>query len=300
MSADVLAHALSLLCEEADSRLAHFIRCQTEGVEHAPMLLSILGDTLIANSTPLSAPLLDAIDAALHADSAPPPLRPTPDTLPDAMWLRAGPVRVAVWRGDICRLEVDAVVNAANDAGLGCFQPAHRCIDNVLHRAAGPRLREECRERMAERGSPLAAGTPPLLTAGYRLPARHVLHVTGPQILMRGAAPTAEQARALAACYTGCLDRCADAGIRSIAFCCISTGLFGYPQVAAAELALATVVAWCARRAAAGAPPHLDLVVFDTFVEADFDIYSELAPRHLEVEPREGAVECVDCATHRN
>ena len=145
---------------------------------------------------------------------------------------------------------------------------------------------------MAERDAPLSAGTPPLLSGGYRLPARHVLHVTGPQ-LMRGAAPTAEQARALAACYTGCLERAAAAGLRSVAFCCISTGLFGYPQDAAAELALATVVAWCARHAAGGASPPLDLVVFDTFTERDFALYSALAPRHLEVEQR--PQECAVC-----
>lgn len=294
-----LSHALSLLCEEADRRVAYFVRADLEdNPKSSTSLREVLGYALIANSAPLSNTLLDAIDAAVAADPAPPPLTPTPVTLPDALWLRSGPVRVAVWRGDICRLEVDAVVNAANDAGLGCFQPSHRCIDNVLHRAAGPRLREECRVRMAERDEPLAAGAAPLLTAGYRLPARHVLHVTGPQLLMRGAAPTAEQARALAACYTGCLDRAAAAGLRSVAFCCISTGLFGYPQDAAAELALTTVVAWCSRRAERGAP-LLDLILFDTFTEQDTALYTALAPRHLEVEQKPDEVECVDCDSGR-
>ena len=133
-----LRDVLALLCEEADRRVAYFIQADLEESESSTSLREVLGDALIANSAPLSDKLLDAIDAVLAHDSVPPPVSPTPATLPDALWLRTGPVRVAVWRGDICRLQVDAVVNAANDAGLGCFQPAHRCIDNVLHRAAGP------------------------------------------------------------------------------------------------------------------------------------------------------------------
>ena len=180
-------------------------------------------------------------------------------------------------RGDICQLSVDAIVNAANEAGLGCFAPSHRCIDNVIHRRAGPALRNACREAMAKRPASLAqlsAGTVPLVTPGFALPSRFVLHVTGPAISPRGRDPTEEEERSLASCYTVCLDAARDHGLRSIAFCCISTGLFGYPPKQAANVALRAVCNWITTNA-----DVVDFVVFDTFLEADFALYTELVAR---------------------
>ena len=119
--------------------------CDDEAVpDSLPEARRVLGDMLIAKSGPLSERALGAVDAALDAAGAmAPALEPSPEALPDAAWFSIGETRLAVWRGDICRLGVGAVVNAANEAGLGCFQPAHRCIDNVLHRAAGPREAEK-------------------------------------------------------------------------------------------------------------------------------------------------------------
>ena len=176
-------------------------------------------------------------------------------------------------RGDICQLSVDAIVNAANEAGLGCFAPSHRCIDNVIHRRAGPALREACREAMARRPASLAqlsAGTVPLVTPAFALPSRFVLHVTGPAISPRGRDPTEDERRSLASCYTVCMDAARAHGLRSIAFCCISTGLFGYPPEQAAHVALEAVSAWLAANAGA-----LDLVVFDTFLETDLALYTQ-------------------------
>ncbi len=180
---------------------------------------------------------------------------------------------MVVLAGDIATLPVDVVVNAANDAGLGCFQPNHKCIDNVIHRRAGPALRESCRAALAERPAEhrvLAAGTAPLLTPGYALPARHVLHVTGPQLPPgRGVRPTAPQVEQLTTCYTGCLDSAFGAGLRSVAFCCISTGLFNYPPEDAVLVAMHTARAWCMAH-----PSALDTIVFDVFLDADRDLYA--------------------------
>ena len=111
---------------------------------------------------------------------------------------------MAIWKGDITSLQIDAIVDAANDAGLGCFVPQHRCIDNVIHRAADPRLREACRTAMEQRGYPLRAGTPPIVTPGYNLSSDYVVHVTGPQV-EKGATLTETDRALLASAYQGCL-----------------------------------------------------------------------------------------------
>ena len=255
------------------------VLCEGQDVpdELKPHARSMLGDFLIERSQPAPEAVLAAVDKVLVAEShGKTALAPTQEAMPDAMWLSVGTTKLAVWRGDIRRLAVGAVVNAANDRGLGCFQPSHRCIDNVLHRAAGPRLREECRAHMAKRG-PLVAGSAPMLTSGYHLPASHVLHVTGPSLQPRGRQPTPEEEAQLVACYTGCLDAAVAAGIRSVAFCCISTGLFGYPGDAAAAAALSSVCGWLLDDPTRQA--QLDAIVFDVFTDADEEIYSALAPQ---------------------
>jgi O-acetyl-ADP-ribose deacetylase (regulator of RNase III) len=243
----------------------------------APTPRAWLGDLLIMTAAPLSEATLAAVDrvyAAERVAGAGGPARPpTVVGLPGALWLpRIGSTRLCVWRGDMTELGVDAVVNAANEHGLGCFQPSHVCIDNVLHRAAGPQLRSECRKLMAERvGGRLSPGEAPLVTAGYALHARHVLHVTGPTISPPRRAPSADERATLRRCYTHCLEAAANAQLTSVAFCCLSAGLFGYPHKAAAEAAVDAVRAWLE------AQPHtsIECVVFDVFTDEDARAYAD-------------------------
>jgi O-acetyl-ADP-ribose deacetylase (regulator of RNase III) len=174
----------------------------------------------------------------------------------------------ALWQGDITTLAVDAIVKAANAQLLGCFQPFHRCIDNVIHTAAGPRLRDDCATIMGIQGYPEGTSWAKI-TRGYNLPARFVLHTVGP-IVPRGRAwVTEQQAEQLADSYRACLDlagRFPD--VRSVAFCCISTGVFGYPQEAVAQIALDMVAAWLAEHASS-----IELVQFNVFNNRDLEIY---------------------------
>lgn len=237
----------------------------------------MLGDVLIAYNDPIPAEILEAIDEIYRLENIDRQVQQVLQA--PGTWLDApGGAKVLVYRGDITALSgVDAIVNAANEAGLGCFIPSHRCIDNVIHRASGPRLREECNLLMSARSEPLSAGTTPLLSGGYHLPAPHVLHVTGPQ-MRKGTEPTQQAQTQLASCYTECLDTMARSALRSIAFNCISTGLFGYPQRDAAELALRTVKNWLIEH-----PGYMDLIVFDVFTPQDHEIYNVLAPQIFEV-----------------
>uniref|UniRef100_A0A7S1UKE1 Macro domain-containing protein n=1 Tax=Phaeomonas parva TaxID=124430 RepID=A0A7S1UKE1_9STRA len=265
----------SVLVRRASMLLPPIWRAQlsAHGNSHRRVSRELLGDVLIANDHPVSSELCEVIDELLAAEAVE-PVELLGAHARQAQWGHAGATRVGVWRGDITTLRVDAIVNAANDAGLGCFQPEHRCIDNVIHRAAGPRLRESCRKAMQERRSRLSAGTAPIVTPGHALPARHVLHVTGPQV-RSGSEPTAEQSAQLAAAYRNCLGAAKARGIRSIAFPCLSTGLFGFPQQLAAELALRTVRDWLCLDANAGA---MDAVVFNVFTPKDAELYTTMAP----------------------
>ena len=167
-----------------------------------------------------------------------------------------------VWRGDITRLAVDAIVNAANAELLGCFRPGHACIDNAIHSAAGPRLREDCARIMEIQGHPETSGTAKI-TRAYHLPSRFVLHTVGP--IVAGGRVGPDDERTLVACYGSCLElAAATPSIRSFAFCAISTGVFGYPKDRAADVAVRTVSRWLRER-----PKTFDLVVFCVFSEAD-------------------------------
>ncbi len=145
--------------------------------------------------------------------------------------------RIVLWQGDITRLDADAIVNAANSGLLGCFRPGHNCIDNVIHSAAGLQLREECAAVMRAQGHEEPAGQAKL-TGGYNLPARHVLHTVGPVI---SGPVTGEDRALLASCYRSCLALAEKNGLRSVAFCCISTGVFRFPKEEAAKIAVETV-----------------------------------------------------------
>lgn len=178
-------------------------------------------------------------------------------------------MRLRLWQGDITRLRVDAIVNAANSALLGCFSPLHSCIDNVIHSAAGVQLRLECDRLMQEQGHPEPTGRAKI-TGGYNLLALHVIHTVGP--IIRGIVATLGQEQELASCYKNCLALADASGLQSIAFCCISTGVFRFPQRRAAEIAVSTT------RAYLDATPgtNINTVIFNVFKDADLDIYNKL------------------------
>lgn len=186
----------------------------------------------------------------------------------DVMTLPAVPsnARIVLWQGDITRLNADAIVNAANSALLGCFIPCHRCIDNAIHSAAGLQLRAACAALMERQGHPEATGTAKL-TAGYNLPARRVLHTVGP--IVHGTL-TEEHRHLLASCYRSCLALAAKHGLKSVAFCCISTGEFHFPNDAAAEIAVREV------RDFLTVPSSIERVVFNVFKDNDRCIYERL------------------------
>jgi O-acetyl-ADP-ribose deacetylase (regulator of RNase III) len=174
----------------------------------------------------------------------------------------AGGTHLKLWQGDITRLAVDAIVNAANAELLGCFLPGHACIDNAIHSAAGPRLRDDCARLMRAQGHLEPMGNAKI-TPAYHLPSRFVLHTVGP-IVRRGPA-TAEHANLLARCYEACLSLATEQRtVRSLAFCGISTGVFGYPKGAAAAVAQAAVASWLERNRG-----HFDLIVFNVFGDSD-------------------------------
>ena len=173
--------------------------------------------------------------------------------------------RIVLWRGDITTLAVDAIVNAANSQMLGCFVPCHGCIDNAIHSAAGVQLRNECAELMEAQGHEEPVGKAKI-TGGYNLPARHVIHTVGPVV---GVQVTEKQKEELASCYRSCLKLAEKSGLKSVAFCCISTGEFHFPGKLAARIAVETI-----DRYLSGS--RLERVVIDVFKEEDLHIYQKI------------------------
>ena len=180
---------------------------------------------------------------------------------------------LSIWQGDITRLNVDAIVNAANSQMLGCFVPMHTCIDNCIHTFAGVQLRAECNRQMnqlrirygRDYEQPTAV---PMLTDAYNLPAKKVIHIVGPIVQYR-LTPALE--KDLADCYRNTLDMCLDNGLKSVAFCCISTGVFHFPNRRAAEIAISTVEQWMAAH-----PNAMERVIFNVFKDEDKEYYEEL------------------------
>lgn len=171
--------------------------------------------------------------------------------------------RLFLWQGDITRLKADAIVNAANEALLGCFIPCHSCIDNIIHTCAGVQLRLACHRLMREQGRPEPTGRAKI-TPAFNLPSRYVLHTVGPVI----SGPLREQdCRLLAGCYSSCLELAAKNGLRSVAFCCISTGVFRFPQEKAAEIAVETVKRFLEQ------DDTVEQVIFNVFTDRDLELY---------------------------
>lgn len=199
--------------------------------------------------------------------------------LPTAARALASPLphadRMILWQGDITRLDADAIVNAANSAMMGCFAPLHNCIDNVIHSAAGVRLRQACHDMMLAE-HPAGDWKEPTgharATEGFNLPCRYVFHTVGPII---GGALREKDRALLASCYTSCLNLAEEKACRSLAFCCISTGEFRFPKEEAASIAVSTATGWL------GAHPRCDLkVIFNVFTERDNEIYEGLLSGH--------------------
>jgi O-acetyl-ADP-ribose deacetylase (regulator of RNase III) len=178
------------------------------------------------------------------------------------------PVRnnLYIWRGDITTLKVDAIVNAANSAMLGCFVPCHACIDNTIHTFAGVQLRLACNEIMKKQGKPEPTGRAKI-TPGYNLPSSYILHTVGP--IIRGQLMD-EDRKLLADCYRSCLELAEQNGIKSIAFCCISTGEFHFPNEKAAIIAVDTVTDFLKTA------QSTMKIVFNVFKEQDEQIYRRL------------------------
>lgn len=181
--------------------------------------------------------------------------------------------KISLWQGDITRLSVGAIVNAANSQMLGCFVPCHRCIDNAIHSAAGMQLREECSHIMSRRRlkygrsyeEPTGTAT---LTLGYNLPCEYVIHTVGP-FVYGGLNDTL--CKDLQNCYENVLKCCLEHDIKSVAFCCISTGEFHFPNDKAAAIAVETVTAFLEKYS-----DCMERIIFNVFKDSDFNIYEKI------------------------
>lgn len=172
---------------------------------------------------------------------------------------------ITLWQGDITRLNSDAIVNAANSTMLGCFIPCHRCIDNAIHSAAGLQLREECNRIIKAQGHEEPVGSAKI-TGGYNLPCKYVIHTVGPVV---AGELTQENCRELQSCYSSCLELAESNNISCIAFCCISTGEFHFPNDIAAKIAVKTVKDFMKNGRS------IKKVIFNVFKDLDLEIYSK-------------------------
>lgn len=175
-----------------------------------------------------------------------------------------------LWQGDITSLAVDGIVNAANSGMTGCYQPCHNCIDNCIHTYAGIQLRNYCQELMDKQGYEEPTGQAKI-TPGFNLPCKYVLHTVGP--IVQGSL-TKEHERLLASCYESCLKLADENGLKSIAFCCISTGVFMFPNERAARIAVKTV-----RDYRKNNNSGIE-VIFNVWKDIDYEIYRELLGEH--------------------
>lgn len=208
---------------------------------------------------PVSRAFLEIQDAYLQAETAGKGVTNLADLQPvqDGLY---------IWQGDITTLRCDAIVNAANAQMLGCFCPCHGCIDNAIHTFSGVQLRAACAELIRRQGHEESAGGAKI-TPAYNLPCQYVLHTVGPVI---HGEVTKKDEELLAACYRSCLELAEANGIQSMAFCCISTGEFHFPNQRAAEIAVRTVSAYKQRT------QSKMKVIFNVFKETDLHIYRAL------------------------
>lgn len=183
-------------------------------------------------------------------------------------WSDLNPIQngIYLWQGDITTLHCDAIVNAANGGLTGCYVPNHQCIDNAIHFYAGMQLRMECAEIMMKQGREEVAGRAKI-TNSYNLPCHYVLHTVGPIVYE---SLTSRHCEVLASCYQSCLELAAQNALKSVAFCCISTGEFRFPNRRAAEIAISTVTDFMKKESS------VKKVIFNVFKDTDKKIYEEL------------------------
>lgn len=177
--------------------------------------------------------------------------------------------KLMLWKGDIVELKVDAIVNAANSQLLGCFIPLHNCIDNVIHSASGVQLRLECNRIMKTQAKSEDVGKAKI-TKGYNLASKYVIHTVGPAIPV-DSNPTDSDCKKLASCYNSCLEIAGSHNLKSVAFCCISTGVFNFPKKSAAEIAVKTVNEYLNNN-----ETSLEYVIFNVFDDDSYSIYKNL------------------------
>lgn len=232
------------------------------GLKEQQLMMRALSN--IRPPQPVSREFAEAQDKELKEQSAEKGVV-EPDNIPAC----PGHPKLRLWQGDITRLRVDAIVNAANNRLLGCFIPLHGCIDNAIHSAAGVQLRLECQHIMEMQGHPEPTGCAKL-TKGYNLPAKYILHTVGP--IITDGIPTPKQKRQLADCYQSCLELADHHALGSIAFCCISTGEFHFPNRPAAQIAIASVTDYLDNHPAT----NIKAVIFNVFKDEDLRIYKQL------------------------
>lgn len=222
----------------------------------------------------ISAPYQEMLDTLLQAELRERNIIQAEQLVPVSALFPETPFQSAekfsLWKGDITCLRADAIVNAANKYMLGCFQPWHACIDNAIHSAAGPQLREDCDAIMSMQGADESTGGAKI-TRGYHLPSAYVLHTVGP-IVREGRPLEGRHRLQLASCYLSCLELANEvAEIRTVAFCAISTGVFGFPKPEAARIAVKTVDDWLVQN-----PNRFDKIIFNVFSDEDYLEYANV------------------------
>ena len=213
----------------------------------------------VRRAYPIGAEFLQVQDEYLQGETAARGVTDVADLTPVQLGLY-------LWQGDITTLKCDAIVNAANSGMTGCYIPNHRCIDNAIHTYAGVELRLACEELMEQQGYPEPTGQAKI-TPAFNLPCRYVLHTVGPIINW---CVTKEDEELLASCYRSCLELAAENGLQSVAFCCISTGEFHFPNELAAEIAVRTVKEFLKKQTS------VKKVIFNVFKDLDKAIYEKL------------------------
>ena len=213
----------------------------------------------VRHPAPISQKFIEVQDAYLQEDA-------TAKGITDVEKLTSMQPGLYLWQGDITTLKCDAIVNAANSGMTGCYVPNHRCIDNAIHTFAGVELRLVCEELMEQQGYPEPTGQAKI-TPAFNLPCRYVLHTVGPIIAEQ---VTKHHRELLASCYRSCLELAAENNLESVAFCCISTGEFHFPNDLAAEIAVQTVKEFMARKTS------VKKVIFDVYKDLDKEFYTRL------------------------
>lgn len=213
----------------------------------------------VRRAYPISADFLQVQDEYLKSETAAKGVTDVAELTP----IQPG---LYLWQGDITTLKCDAIVNAANSGMTGCYIPNHRCIDNAIHTYAGVELRLVCEELMEQQGFPEPAGQAKI-TPAFNLPCQYVLHTVGP--IIQGRVTKADK-EMLASCYRSCLELAAENKLESVAFCCISTGEFHFPNEQAAQIAVETVKQFMNRKTS------VKKVIFNVFKDLDKAIYEKL------------------------